>query len=316
MTSARAEGSAADAGAGKPAGSPLATAADRLRDAARWLVISFGALVAVAFAGIGISNLGKLDPTIAPNQFWLAIAGAGFAVIGAVTALGIAVSLAAAGTVSIYDLDPLPAHISYSHSGEQEMARLREELTSDPQLSPWDGDVTKFFDAARSAQRTYDQLLQQWATAANPDDYHNAHEQALTRLRYLLQLQTHVITNASYMKLRNRFGRATWKTALALLLATAGATVFVWATGSAATEMVPTGARVGLWAVPNDSRALISKQLGGSACAADLSQLSVIVLGEQGEGAQYDVVAPVSAPGCKPIRLVVASTQVSWPTAS
>ena len=143
MTASIAQGPAADSSVSKSAGSPLATAADRLRDAARWLVISFGALVAVVFAGIGISNLGKLDPTIAPQQFWLALAGAGLALIGAVTALGIAVSLAAAGTVSVYDLDPLPAHISYSHSGDREMARIREELFSDPQLSPWGGDVTR-----------------------------------------------------------------------------------------------------------------------------------------------------------------------------
>ena len=314
MTAAKGEGSAADSAASKSAGSPLATAADRLRDAARWLVISFGALVAVVFAGIGISNLGKLDPTTAPHQFWLAVTGAGLALIGAVIALGIAVSLAAAGTVSIYDLDPLPEHFSYSHSGDPEIVRVRDELFSDPQLSPWGGDVTKFFDATRSAQATYDERLQQWAAASKPDDYKVPLDQALQWLKYLLRIQTHVITNGSYMKLRNRFGRATWKIALALLVATAGATLFVWATGTAANETVPTAARSGLWNVPQDSRTIVAKQLGGPACPADLDQVPVVVLGEQGDGAQYDVVT-MAVPGCQPIRLVVLSTQVSRPQA-
>jgi hypothetical protein len=86
--------------------SPLGAAAARLRDSARWLVVTFGAVVAVVFAGVTVSRFGDVDPDTARVQFWVAVAGALVALFGALAALLTSMSLAAASTVSLTDLCP------------------------------------------------------------------------------------------------------------------------------------------------------------------------------------------------------------------
>src|SRR4051812_46896367 len=88
----------------EPGDPHLAGAATRLRDAAKWLVVSAGAVAAVIFAGISLTGLGNLSSDSPNHRLVLAILGAAAAVAGSLTALVTSMSLAAASTVTAHDL--------------------------------------------------------------------------------------------------------------------------------------------------------------------------------------------------------------------
>ena len=78
----------------------LAAAADRLRTSARWLLGSFGAIAAVAFAGIGLSSLGSLTFASPDYRLTIALAGVAVGVAGIAVALGATIRLAVASTTT------------------------------------------------------------------------------------------------------------------------------------------------------------------------------------------------------------------------
>lgn len=294
-------------------GAPLAGAASQMRESARWLVLTFGAIVAVVFTGIGISDLGALDPDTSPDQFWLALGGAAVALLGAVAALAVSVGLASASTVTVGDLAPLlPEHGVWSQAWTPEMRRVRDVLASDPQLSPWNGDLATLFGETRSAQDQYYLKVREWSISSSPDSARPALTQAHDRLRYYGAIQEHVLAMASYVRLHGRFQRARWTIGVSLTLATVGAAAFVWATGGAAGESVPVSARTATWRVPAAEHSVVATRFG-SACVADLDAVPVVILGEQGDGKEYEVVTVPTA-NCSPVRLVVPAARIDWPT--
>lgn len=292
------------------AGSALAGPADRLREAARWLVITFGAIVAVVFAGISISRFGDIDPDTAPRQFWFAVAGAALALVGALWALLISMSLAAASTVSIADL--LNKNVPWWRRilPDRSLVKARKTLENDPRLKPWGGDLESFFTAVGEVQRDFEARLREWRYHHEPKATAVWMNRASTRLKHFVVVQAGVLNTASYLRLQHRFSRARWTLAAALLVATTGAAAFVWATGTPAGEGVPQRAVTGVWTVPKDNRAGVSEQLGGTACGYDLTRVPVTILGEQGDGSEQDIIT-APGPGCHPVRLVVDTKQVT-----
>jgi hypothetical protein len=281
--------------------SPLGPAADRLRESARWLVIAFGAVAAVVFAGIGIAGFGSVDPDTAPTQFWFALVGACCALLGVLAALLVAMSLAAASSLSIAELLPEPpAHGS--------MRAVRTALEADPILAPWDKDIGKFVADVGQAASDYDAKMKSWVTSTTLQADPAFANRASARLSSLNRVQTIVMDTASYLRLRSHFAAARWWILGFLVTATAGAIAFVLATGAAANESVPVKASTATWDVPDDDQDSLMQRLG-TGCGYDLAEVPVVILGEQGDGKEADIVT-TAVDGCEPVRLVIDTKQL------
>jgi hypothetical protein len=284
-----------------PKASPLAPGADRLRESARWLVISFGAVAAVVFAGITVAGFGSVDIDTAPTQFWTALAAIAVALAGVAAALVDTMSLAAASSVTIEELCAQPA--------DGVMRKVHQALAKEPILAPWEMSVRKFVKEVRRAEREYDVNQKYWATSTELEPVKVYTNRAAERLTQLSAVQTVVMETASYLRLRHRFGAARWRIVGSLVLAAAGAVTFVLATGTAATESVPRRALAATWTVPADDRDTVHDQLGGTACTYDLDEVPAVILDEQGDGKEADIVTTASD-DCQPVRLVVGTGQL------
>ncbi|HEV7651446.1 MAG TPA: hypothetical protein VGP26_25115 [Actinophytocola sp.] len=273
----------------------LGPAADRLREAARWLVIAFGAVAAVVFAGISISGFGGVDPETAPIQFWTAAGGAAGALLGVLAALLIAISLASASTISVADLR--------AERASRAIRKVREGLAGDPLLAPWEDDFGDFFDELDEAQLDYEVRLRNWTRSGEIEARAAFANRASDRVTSLTRKQTAILETASYLRLRRRFTFSRWWILVLLAVAAIGATAFVWATGAAATESVPEKASAATWTVPGDDRGVVDTQLGSS-CTYNLDKVPVVILGEQGDGKEADIVT-AARNDCQPLRLVV-----------
>lgn len=292
---------------------PLRDAADRLREAARWLVLTFGAVVAVVFAGISISRFGELDPAGMPLRFTVAAVGGAMALSGALAALLIAMSLASASTVTIADLKsaeknggPLAATVAATDP------LVRSPLSQDVLLAPWDSKLSDFFDDVSNAQTDFEEQLNAWRNSQDLEPSPAVVRRASTRLIHLGQVQRAILDTASYLRLRASFDLARWWLAGCLVLATLGAAGFVWATGRSATASVTRQPRTGVWTIPKDQQDNLSSLLGGAGCSYSLQAVPVTVLDSLDDGKHLDVVT-VPSSGCQPVRLVVPVAQVRSP---
>lgn len=284
-----------------PAAAPataLAGAAERLRQAARWLVVTFGAVAGVVFAGIGISSFGSLDADTEHTQFVAALVGAGAAMVGTLVALLTATALAAASAVGLEDL-------VMSVPGSSSLGRAQAAVKASPLLAPWNGKPADFVESVRQAASGYRDKLQEWRD--DPAQDAKSVNRAAKYHDYLSGTERAVLQTASYVRLHTRFRRAGWILAPALLVATAGGVLFVWATGAPATEHVPTKATIAEWRVPVDQRAEVAARLGAT-CAYEPTAVPVVIIGSQ--GTEYEVVTD-PAEGCAPLRLTVAGADVA-----
>lgn len=80
----------------------------RLRNSARWLLASFGAVAVVIFAGLTVADFGELNGDTPGFRLTIAIAGAAAAIGGIVAALERAMRLAGASMTSLEDLTRTP----------------------------------------------------------------------------------------------------------------------------------------------------------------------------------------------------------------
>jgi hypothetical protein len=283
-----------------PAPPVLSGAADRLREAARWLVVAFGAVAAAAFAGIGINRYGDLDPGTDLGLFTGATVAALLALAGAVVALFVSMSLAAASTVSVADL--------LADDLESSITSAKATLAATPFLSRWDGDLAGFFAEVEEAHKKYLDELETWATSTSVDAPAQYASRAQQRMITLDGMQAQALETASYLRLRARFQRARWWLAGSLTVATVSAVAYVWLTGPAAAEHVARTPVTAVWTVPAGDRDRIREALGDG-CALDVAALPVVVLDEEGDGKEAEVLTEPRAE-CQPLRLTVGSAQV------
>jgi hypothetical protein len=284
--------------AGSTGTGSLAAAADRLRDAARWLVISFGAVAAVVFAGIAVSRFGDLDPETSIKLFLLAAAAALAALVGALSALLIAVSLAGASSISLQQL---------LAGTKGATATAATAVAADPLLSPWDNDLKKFDEDLRKAHDGYQGELLSWRNDIDRGTEYV--DKASVRLSELSRTQQEIQEAASFLRLQARFNQARWWIGGFLALAAVGAIAFAWATGREASESVPDETRTARWSVGPGVTDRVAHALGGEACGYDLTAVPVVILGTEGDGKEVDVVT-VPTDGCAALRLVVASSDL------
>ncbi len=114
-------------------------AANRVRDTAKWLIVSFAAVGGVLVAGSQLSSLGSLraqDP-----RFWVALTGAVVALTGVVVAI--------AKVIDVLVMDPLSLK---TLTLDPRYADTRRALEKDPFLVP-SGNMEAFLERFLEAQR-------------------------------------------------------------------------------------------------------------------------------------------------------------------
>jgi hypothetical protein len=281
----------------KTTGSDLGAAADRLREAARWLVVTFGAVAAVAFAGISASRVDSIDLDTGRAEFWWATGSLAAAVLGIVAALLIAMSLAAASTVTVADL------VGSRKRRQVGLNAARDSLARDPVLAPWGHKTATLVTALEAARADFHDQLTAWH---DNDDIESSAEfvnRASTRIDALEQELDAVLKGASYVRLQKCFRVARWTLAVSLALAAAGATGFVLATGPESGEDIPAKIEAATWQVPKEQFAALQQAWGG-ACAYQAAAVPVLVLGSDDDGKERDV-ATAPATDCRSVRLTV-----------
>jgi hypothetical protein len=216
----------------------LEKAAERLRDAAKWLIGAFGAVAAVIFAGLTASNLGKLTTETPGHRLTLALVGAVVAIVGIAYALAVAIRLASASTITVRDLT------RELKSWELSLEAARKDLKADPALAPW-GAVEHLIGEYEKAYKEYDRWAKAYAestsTRPNPAQFNKAK----FHLETLSEIVGGVLRTMSFLRLQHAFGRARIAIVVAMALAAAGALSFAWAT----TSVPPAGPQLGRQAV-------------------------------------------------------------------
>ena len=200
----------------------LVEAAERLRASARWLVASFGAIAAVAFAGVSFSSLGSLTFATANYRLTVALAGVAVGIGGILCALAMAMRLSSASTTTITDLS--------QPDGDVALGRALRVTSDDPALSLWNGDVERFLNEYRDTYRQFlDQALA-FAKDPHPQPDRSDLDKADFQLRVLTNVLTRTLELVSFLRLQYAFERSIRPIVLALLAASAGAAAFAWAT--------------------------------------------------------------------------------------
>jgi hypothetical protein len=295
----------------------LAKGADRMRDAAKWMVASFGAVATVVFAGLTVADIGDLEPDTPHFRLWIALAGGLAAVIGVVAALSRAMYLAGASTTSLEDLTREPKW------REPALRKTKQEIVKDPALEPWapaPGDEDKRIEDFLAAyKKAYSEYLQ-WSKAYADDPSPRPDAAMLGKAAHhlkvmqgvagrLLQTVGHLRLKASFM--RSRFVIAGW-----LLLAAIGAMAFGWAANRPADDELNLAERpvTGAMAPDEHTTADLERQLSDQCVAALADPIPVVVLAHDDEGDE-ETLDVVTVPGddCPPARLTVPAADVTQP---
>ncbi|HEX4725649.1 MAG TPA: hypothetical protein VH333_24270 [Pseudonocardiaceae bacterium] len=280
----------------------LSGAAERLRQSARWFVVAFGAVTAAVFTGVSVSDFG--DVRFGTAAFWVAVGAAVVALVATIAAMLMAVSLAAASTVSVDEL-----RSSRRRGDDRDLTAAVRSLAFDPALKTWQGDLAKFFDEVDEANESHLKQLAAWRDSTSLQATKTWADRWAIYLQTLSNVQTVVMSTASYLRLRARFQRTGWWMGLALAFAAGGTLLFSIVTRQAVATDVATRALPATWDVPADQRADVA-DLRGVGCAQDMTALSVIVLDDDNGGERDILVLP--AAHCAAIRRTVSQDELTF----
>lgn len=290
----------------KPAtpGNPLDKAADRLRDSAKWLLASFGAVAVVIFAGLSVADLGELNGDTPGYRLTIAIAGAAGAIVGIVAALERAMRLAGASTTSLEDLT--------RKRGDPELVAARSEAASDPALKTWNGDFEAFLQDYETAYDEYVLRTEAYATAASKRPDTSSLNKARVHLQLMSTITTRILRTVSFLRLQRAFANARKAIAAWIVVTAAGAVAFGWATSGVPDEPPELEDRplAGTLQPREDTVKELNRQLPDD-CHVDVGdELHVVVLSADDASNELDV---VSVPGnrCAPARARVSAVEVT-----
>lgn len=194
--------------------SALQTAADRIRETAKWLTVSFAALGAIMVAGSQLSSIGALE--VGSDRFSAAVTGGIVATLGALTIL-----LAVAWTATN------PAITLQSLA--QKPPKGAEDVVSDRSL-------LEGYDNAEQVEDDYSTALNERKIAfaahyADPEVVHlkTAAELADARAVHIHAIGSNLVAVASYSALSHRWRVTVRWIVLGALLSAFGLGVFAWA---------------------------------------------------------------------------------------
>lgn len=294
----------------------LAGAADRLRDAAKWMVVSFGAAAAVVFAGLTVADLGDLDFSTPNYRFTIALIGGAVAIVGVVAAMATAMRLAGASTTSLHDLARAPRR------WELALKRTRQEIADDPALQAWDTDgssdltarMKAFLSDYADAYGEFYAEVEKYAGDTNPAPDTRSLKKAARRLDYLSATSNRLLRTVGFLRLQASFTYARFVIAGWLLFATAGAIGFGWAVSDPADDGPTLATRpvLGQLAPSVATVADINRQLPAECEVDGDDEVAVIAVAE----ADDDMVDAVTVPAdedCPPTAITVPSAHITAP---
>jgi hypothetical protein len=261
----------ADEKAAEPA-SPLARAADRIRESAKWLLASFAAVGATLIAGLQLSDIGSL-PLDADNKRAVATAvGLTVGLLGVIVAVAAASSVVTKSFVTLRSLAGASASDSVKQAIEGDKALLGGFDSIDELHSAYAAAV----EARESALRVHYE---------NPSDPAKATkaEAAQQWARTVGIAQRAVLDQASYDRLRNAYSNARWGILVGAGLTAAGIAAFAWGSNPPEPQIVPVLVRTPtevLVAIDPEDRASFQRILGSNCDLSAIDAMAVSVVGE------------------------------------
>jgi hypothetical protein len=287
-----------------PNANPLDSAADRLRDAAKWLLASFGAVAVVVFAGLTVADLGDLDGDTPGYRLQIAVVAAAAAIIGIVAALSHAMGLAGAATTSLDDLT--------GPTGEEGLAKARAQAAKDPALTTWGGDIDAFLTDYRTAYDEYVQTAEAYAADPAKQPSTALLRKAQFHQTVLSSIATRILRTVSFLRLQHAFLRARRMLAVWTIVTATGAVAFGWATSGIADEP-PSLTDRPVAGTLQPGKAVVeelNRQLPAG-CGAEVGdELAVIVVADD-EDAETLALLTVPTGSCPPVRVTAPADQVT-----
>lgn len=296
----------AEAASGE-AKTPLATAAERIRGSAQWLLGAFAAVGAILAAGLQITSIGDLD-TGDGIRFAVALAGVALAVLGIIIAVAAAASVATRSDVS------LPILIQQPGSKAAEMVAADTALRQGLGLDVIQQRLT---DAATSAGATYDAIVilgnpgsdatKQAQAAALRVEY----DRQVAELNRMRRLRADILDVASFYRVKEAFGDGKQWMIGGAVAAAIGITAFAW--GANAPEPKSLDGGTVLPKTPSEVTIILNakgvQEFGPPLRKTedcDLTKLSAIAFAVDHQ--TYDVVT-VSTDDCNVVRMSVSADQ-------
>ena len=272
--------------------SDLGAARGRIRETAKWLSVSVGAVAGVLVAGLQLSSIGSL--ALWSGRFWCAIVGASLAVAGAGFVLSRTIDTMAAPALALHEL-----------TSKKPPEGVGPAL-ADRALRGDHDDVSALQEAYMAAISARDQAFRNHY--GKPDDraLGTAADVADAQAVVLSETVGSLLDVASYQALAHRWRAARRAVIGGAALAAVGIGAFAWATnppeGAAGTAVEPavlTEPQPGTLRLSSAGQEALADALG-AACLAD-GPLEALVLGTTGAGP--DVL--VESEGCDPVRFVL-----------
>ncbi|MEJ7792245.1 MAG: hypothetical protein WKF65_09780 [Gaiellaceae bacterium] len=268
---------------------PLAKAADRIRETAKWLITIFTAVGGVLVAGSQLSDIGDLSF----GRFVLALLAVFIGLAGVAFAVNQAASVMTASRVSLGDL---------AEGSGDEMQNLRTRVNSDPALLVGYANVgalkQEYVDRHEKQKETYDAYY----ADVDSDIKYRAAELADARVAAVEQSVDRLMAAASFERLGKAFDDARKKMFWGALVAAAGIVTFAavahWDSAEEEPLKIDIPAEVRL-SITDQGRKLLAGRNGGKCTARTLRAVVVAVDGEKAD------VVTMPAGGCRTARFKV-----------
>lgn len=279
---------------------------DRIRESAKWLLATFGAVAGVLFAGLSLSDLGSVQD----DELGLALAGALAAVVGVTVAIAAAGAVLVGGRVNLDSLR-MPAKKGLREHLPTHRKRLCEEMATYKQLYGQYGTLDDLLNQSDEYWNAQIQALRDWHATKIPTKREAAmkrHEDAASGTDGLNPLLRRIRALANYQDMRLRFQVNSRWIILAALLTATGAAFFAVTVGQKADPKAQ--AAVPDMPVRAELRPLAAgeerlKSVFGDSCA--LEGLKLIALASS--DTDWEVVTDPAAAGCDVARTTVAKDE-------
>jgi hypothetical protein len=281
--------------AGTAASGSLTQAADRIRESAKWLLVSFAAVGATLVAGLQLADIGDLTNAGAENRLTWAIVGLALGLGGVVLAIAAASSVVTKSFVTLKWL-----------ASETADSVAKQGIDDDKALLGGYTTVAELNDAyAAAMEERRDALKETYADPSNRAKLERA-DAADKWAIALGKIQEPVLEQASFNRVRGAYGAARWGILVGAALTAAGIAAFAWAANPPSTQTVPVVSQMPtdvVVAIDADVRGIFEQQLGAK---CDLSHVRAVALAATGTAYQL---ASVPTEHCNAVVFKLSGSQ-------
>lgn len=265
----------------------LKAASDRIRETAKWLTVTLGAVGALLLAGTQLSNIGEIE--VGSQRFFIAMLGGAVAAAGTIAVLIASVLVATTPVMSLTRLTSTP------------IPDGAENALDDQYLRMGYADVSSLAeDYARALQDRKAAIEQHGAVAP---ESRAAHAKAAT----IDGIVTRLVLVSSHMNLARRWRNAMWPICIGAIVAGVGVVLFVWAANPPDDAKASTNspgmlknAKAAVLVLNETGQNALREATG---CDVD-GRLQVLTLDATSGGADVVIIEP----GCKTVRAVITDT--------